>query len=104
MNRIETFHIFQQRVADWSNERGLLEGTNQHKQFYKLIEELGEFAKALMLEDDEKAKDGAGDMLVVLTNICEKKGWSLADCANKAWDEIKDRKGQMVNGTFVKEG
>ena len=27
----------------------------------------------------------------------------LTECANIAWNEIKDRKGKTVNGTFIKE-
>lgn len=104
MNRIETFHIFQQRVADWSNERGLLEGTDTQTQFIKLIEEIGEIAKELLSGDDEKLQTEIGDVLVVAANICEKKGLSLCDCANKAYDKIKNRNGKILNKTFVKEG
>ena len=27
----------------------------------------------------------------------------LTECANLAWNEIKDRKGNTVNGTFIKD-
>lgn len=30
--------------------------------------------------------------------------WSLADCLEAAYNEIKDRKGRMVDGIFIKEG
>lgn len=30
--------------------------------------------------------------------------WSLADCLVAAYNEIKDRKGRMVDGIFIKEG
>lgn len=30
--------------------------------------------------------------------------WSLADCLTAAYNEIKDRKGRMVDGIFIKEG
>ena len=26
------------------------------------------------------------------------------ECVKAAWDEIKDRKGRMIDGVFVKEG
>jgi hypothetical protein len=35
--------------------------------------------------------------------ICEKLNLSLRRCMSAAFDEIKDRKGKMVNGQFVKE-
>jgi hypothetical protein len=30
-------------------------------------------------------------------------GVDLIECGETAWNEIKDRKGEMVNGQFVKE-
>jgi len=42
--------------------------------------------------------------LVVMINIMERNGISMVDCLEKAWDDIKDRKGKMVDGIFVKEG
>ena len=30
-------------------------------------------------------------------------GWGLGDCLAAAWEEIKDRRGRMVDGIFVKE-
>jgi hypothetical protein len=35
--------------------------------------------------------------------IASRFGWTLEECLEAAWDEIKDRKGKMVNGEFVKE-
>ena len=43
-------------------------------------------------------------MLVVLINIAERNGLTIEECLEKAWDDIKDRKGVMVDGVFVKEG
>ena len=42
-------------------------------------------------------------MIVVLINIAERNGLSLATCMEKAWNDIKDRKGRMIDGIFVKE-
>ena len=30
--------------------------------------------------------------------------WTLGDCLKAAYDEIKDRKGKMCDGIFIKEG
>ena len=49
-------------------------------------------------------RDDLGDMLVVMINIMERNNISMVDCLEKAWDDIKDRKGRMVDGIFVKEG
>nr|DAK18463.1 MAG TPA: dCTP pyrophosphatase 1 [Caudoviricetes sp.] len=40
--------------------------------------------------------------MVVLTIYCQQKGWSIAECFQLAYNEIKNRKGKMVNGSFVK--
>ena len=42
-------------------------------------------------------------MLVVLINIAERNGHCLEDCLEVAWEDIKDRKGMMVDGVFIKE-
>jgi hypothetical protein len=48
-------------------------------------------------------KDDIGDIMVVLINIMERNGYSMMDCLETAWIDIKDRKGKMVDGIFVKE-
>jgi hypothetical protein len=42
--------------------------------------------------------------MVVLINIALRNNLSLTDCLNHAYNDIKDRKGQMIDGIFVKEG
>jgi len=42
-------------------------------------------------------------MIVVLINIAERNGVSINECLSQAWDDIKDRKGKMIDGIFVKE-
>ena len=41
-------------------------------------------------------------MIVVLTNLAHLGGFSIEHCIDSAYDEIKNRKGDMKNGTFVK--
>lgn len=38
-----------------------------------------------------------------ITNICNNLDLDLTECVNLAYNEIKDRKGQTINGTFIKE-
>ena len=46
--------------------------------------------------------DGIGDMVVVLTNLAELCGTTIEECTERAYAEIVNRKGKMINGTFVK--
>lgn len=41
--------------------------------------------------------------ILYLHDICKLLELDLTECANLAWNEIKDRKGKTVNGTFIKE-
>jgi hypothetical protein len=43
-------------------------------------------------------------MIVVLINIMERNGYTLDACLAQAYGDIKDRKGKMIDGIFVKEG
>lgn len=43
------------------------------------------------------------DMIVTLSVVAEAQGWTLQDCLEEAYNDIKDRKGVMYNGGFVKE-
>ena len=67
------------------------------------MEESGELAQSLLKKDEEGIKDAIGDMIVVLTNLAELEGMYIEDCIQFAYNEIKDRKGKMSNGTFVKK-
>lgn len=92
------------RVEQWAKERGLDNPDNSTAQALKLFEEAGELAQAHLKEREQDGKDAVGDILVVLTIYCQQKGWSIAECFELAYNEIKNRKGKMVNGSFVKEG
>ena len=37
------------------------------------------------------------------TILAAQHGVTIEDCIEIAWNEIKDRKGRMVGGTFLKE-
>lgn len=92
------------RVEQWAKERGLDNPDNSTAQALKLFEEAGELAQAHLKNREADGKDAVGDILVVLTIYCQQKGWNIAECFELAYNEIKNRKGKMVNGSFVKEG
>nr|WP_233191608.1 MazG-like family protein [Sporosarcina sp. P18a] len=80
-----------------------LDDADPVKQMLKLMEEVGEVAAALARGDMAAVKDGIGDVYVVQTILSMQLGTSVEECASIAYEEIKDRKGDMVNGVFVKE-
>lgn len=89
-------------VLKWATARGLLEGASQDKFALKLAEEAGELARAVLKCDRAATMDAIGDCTVVLINIAHKIGSDLGECLEVAYQVIKDRKGEMVNGTFIK--
>jgi NTP pyrophosphatase (non-canonical NTP hydrolase) len=88
----------------WANDRGLLKKENSQAQMCKVIEEVGETAAALLKGNREALKDGIGDSLVTLAILAAQNNLTLAECWNNAYNEIVNRKGTTVNGTFIKEG
>ena len=90
-------------IREWATERGIYDKGNSHTQYVKLMEEAGELAKALLNNDRYEIKDAIGDMVVVLTNLAALEGMTIENCIDLAYNEIANRKGKMINGTFVKE-
>ena len=91
-------------IRDWADNRGLYDEGDKKTQYCKLIEEAGELGRAILKEDQEEFVDAIGDMVVVLTNLAHLGGVTIEHCIDSAYNEIKNRKGEMVNGTFVKNG
>jgi len=90
-------------IRMWANERGLYDKGDTKTQALKLVEEVGEICRAILKEDHDEVVDGIGDAVVVLTNLAELQGVSIEKCINVAYNEICNRKGKMVNGTFKKD-
>jgi NTP pyrophosphatase (non-canonical NTP hydrolase) len=90
-------------IRQWAQERGIYDRGNSHTQYVKLMEEAGELAQALLKKDAYEVKDAIGDMVVVLTNLAALEGMQIENCIDAAYNEIANRKGKMINGTFVKE-
>lgn len=134
-------------ILSWAFDKGLLKKENAPKQRLKLLEEIGETAKAILQNNQDDIKDGVGDIFVVLVilysqllievdlskkpykkqeellnserlmtliyyhdcegfnqlhYLCLELNLDLIECANLAWNEIKDRTGKTINGTFIK--
>jgi NTP pyrophosphatase (non-canonical NTP hydrolase) len=91
-----------QKVIQWHHDRNLIEGSSDKDQVLKLLQELGELSDSVCKNKD--IRDDIGDMLVVMLNICERNNLRLLDCLTVAYDDIKERRGRMENGIFIKEG
>ena len=89
-------------IRTWANDRGLYDGGDPKTQALKLVEEVGETCRAILKEDAKEMIDGIGDCVVVLTNLAELMNTNIETCIDIAYNEIKDRKGKMANGTYVK--
>lgn len=112
-----------QKVIQWANDRNIIQGSSAIKQLDKTSEEFNELQRALAqwylvghlnvergfhnydLEADteKEVRDAYGDILVTLIIAAAMDEIDLEDCLAQAWDTIKDRKGRLVNGLFVKE-
>ncbi len=91
-------------VIDWSIARKIIPNSTATAQLLKAVSEMGELADAHNKNDFDGMKDGLGDVMVCLINYCALSGYSLVDCLESAYNEIKDRKGTLhPNGVFVKE-
>ena len=91
-----------QLIRDWADNRGLYDKGDTKTQYCKLIEEAGELGRAILKDNHVEFVDAIGDMVVVLTNLACLGGTSIETCIDSAYKEIKNRKGKMKNGTFVK--
>jgi len=99
MNYLE--HL-ENNIKAWHRDRNLIDGSTDKDQYMKLIQEAGELSDNICKGRD--ITDDIGDMIVVLINIAERNGLDLKTCMEMAWNDIKDRKGRMVDGIFSKEG
>ena len=90
-------------IRNWAEVRGIYENGDARTQYIKLQEEAGELAKAMLKDDQAEFVDAIGDMVVVLTNLAEQRNVRIETCIASAYNQISNRTGKMINGTFVKD-
>jgi NTP pyrophosphatase (non-canonical NTP hydrolase) len=88
-------------IGKWHHDRNLIDGSDDKTQCLKLGSEFGELCDNIAKGRD--IRDDLGDMMVVMINIMNRNEITMLECLHKAYNDIKDRKGRMMNGTFVKE-
>jgi NTP pyrophosphatase (non-canonical NTP hydrolase) len=99
-----SYNIIELDVIRWAEDRQILKHGNVKTQLLKTMSELGELADAVIKNDRSEIVDGLGDVLVTLIVVATMLDLDLTNCLERAYDEIKDRKGYLnENGVFVKE-
>lgn len=99
----QSYETLARKIINRFTKIGIVSTDNAKTQFMKVTEELGELAEGINKDKPEQIKDSLGDVLVTLILLAEDLNLNLLDCLNSAWNEIKDRKGQVKDGSFVKE-
>lgn len=93
-------------IIKWGTARNLIGPTGEATrvgQQAKTEEEVRELSDAIAMDDKDAARDAIGDVYVTLVMQAQMWGMTMQECIDAAWNEIKDRKGRMINGVFVKE-
>ena len=99
----QSYETLARKIVNRFTGIGIVSAENAKTQFMKVTEELGELAEGINKDKPEQVKDSLGDVLVTLILLAEDLNLNLLDCLNSAWNEIKDRKGEVKDGSFVKE-
>lgn len=110
------------KIINWGLDRNIIQGSTTEAQLGKLEEEFNELKEAVATGNNAEIRDAIGDMTVVLTIMSEVHGREsdpdgyvegyedhdevepyIEYYLNEAYDVIKDRKGKLIDGVFVKE-
>lgn len=119
-----SLNVLENCVVQWAKDRNLIKGSNPITQMAKTLEECAEILEELQAREsydpekqqhdleqaietykelDHNLKLEYGDALVTLIIGMAQNRLSMTACLEAAYNKIKDRKGKMVNGLFVKE-
>lgn len=90
-----------EKVRQWAKVRNL-DTSNPKSQLLKGFEELSELSVGVNKQQEEKIVDSMGDIQVVLIILAQQLGIDYEQSLDYAYEQIKDRKGMMIDGTFVK--
>lgn len=91
-----------EKIQQWVTDRNL-HTADPRVQMCKTVDELGELATGINKGNTDLQKDSIGDVVVTLICISQQLGHDFTECLEIAYNDIKDRKGKMINGVFVKE-
>ena len=97
------FNKINRKVIKWASDKNLVHSENVEGQALKFIEESGELCGAILRDDRLGMIDGIGDVYVTLAILAAQLGLDPVDCYESAWHTIKDRRGHVRDGIFIKE-
>jgi len=99
-----SYRYYEMKAIEWGNQRGITRHSTGLAQAKKTQEELNELIEALEAGDKDARDDAYGDILVTLIMGAACEDTDLVVCLEKAYNEIKDRKGWLdSSGTFHKQ-
>lgn len=96
------FQELQVKINRWAFEKDLINDGLAYVHLCKITEELGELISADLKGDIKGVKYELGDVLVTLIVYSMQKDIDPIASLEIAWNKIKNRSGETVNGTFVK--
>ena len=113
VNEDQVFEILREKVLAWGKDKDLLHDDIAEKQFMKFMEEVFEFRDEWILckyainnqilsKQRIEMKLEMGDIFVTLIILCDQLNLDPVDCLYKAYEKIKDRTGETINGQFIK--
>jgi len=92
------------QIREWAEARNLRACATCPRRLARLEEEPGDLAADISRGRPRRCiADSIGDCVVVLTILAAQNGLQIEDCIAQTYDEIKDRRGIMKDGVFVKE-
>lgn len=100
-----TFEELHEAIIQWAEDRNMIKPDRLTglAQLAKVTEELGELSAGINKNDEDKTKDSLGDIMVTLIILAQDLNLDLLDCLRGAYNVIKDRKGKVIDGSYIKE-
>jgi NTP pyrophosphatase (non-canonical NTP hydrolase) len=102
MSELKELKELEMLIANWAEEKGLLNPDFAPKQFMKIQEELGELASAIIKENEDNEIEEFGDLLVTIIILSWQRNINLKYALNVAYNKIKERSGVVLKGSFIK--
>ena len=100
-----------EKVEQWAKDKGIDKAESWQPQIEKIAEEVMEYrdelskngnlkGQHLYIAHDEMVE--MGDILITLIIMAQQRGYEIRDCLIHAYLKIKDRQGEVIDGSFVK--